>query len=146
MRGQEFYQLHKLFDDLAEPLEEHIDIIAERAVTLGGLALGTVRSAAAASELPEFPLQPGGLEYAKELGAALRQGRQLRSRSDRYGGRPRRRGHRRSLHRALPRARQEPLFPRGALPGIGSFQRRLAGAMKLRECRDSVRTRTLASG
>jgi starvation-inducible DNA-binding protein len=68
VRGAEFYQLHKLFDDLAEPLEEHIDTIAERAVTLGGLALGTARSAAAASELAEFPLQPGGIEYAKELG------------------------------------------------------------------------------
>ncbi len=67
VRGQEFYQLHKMFDDLAEPLEEHIDTIAERAVTLGGLALGTVRSAAAASDLEEFPLQPGGFEYAKEL-------------------------------------------------------------------------------
>ena len=67
VRGEEFYQLHKLFDDLAEPLPEHIDTIAERAVTLGGLALGTARSAAAASELAEFPLQPGGFEYAKEL-------------------------------------------------------------------------------
>ena len=67
VRGEEFYQLHKLFDDLAEPLPEHIDTIAERAVTLGGLALGTARSAAAASELSEFPLQPGGFEYAKEL-------------------------------------------------------------------------------
>jgi starvation-inducible DNA-binding protein len=67
VRGQEFYQLHKLFDDLAAPLPEFIDSIAERAVTLGGLALGTVRSAAAASELREFPLQPGGMEYAKEL-------------------------------------------------------------------------------
>lgn len=69
VRGPEFYQLHKLFDDLAEPLEDHIDTVAERAVTLGGLALGTVRSAAAASELSEFPLQPGGLEYAEELAA-----------------------------------------------------------------------------
>ena len=67
VRGKDFYQLHKLFDDLAEPLEEFIDTLAERAVTLGGLATGTVRNAAAASELPEFPLQPGGIEYAKEL-------------------------------------------------------------------------------
>jgi starvation-inducible DNA-binding protein len=67
VRGKDFYQLHKLFDDLAEPLEEFIDTIAERAVTLGGLATGTVRNAAAASELPEFPLQPGGIEYAREL-------------------------------------------------------------------------------
>jgi starvation-inducible DNA-binding protein len=68
VRGKEFYQLHILFDSLAEPLPEHVDAIAERAVTLGGLALGTTRSAAAASELPEFPLEPGGFEYAKELG------------------------------------------------------------------------------
>jgi starvation-inducible DNA-binding protein len=67
VRGPEFYQLHKLFDDLAEPLEEQIDTIAERAVTLGGLALGTVRTAAKASELDEFPLEPGGMEYVKEL-------------------------------------------------------------------------------
>ena len=45
VRGPEFYQLHKLFDDLAEPLAEHIDTLAERAVTLGGFALGTVRCA-----------------------------------------------------------------------------------------------------
>jgi starvation-inducible DNA-binding protein len=67
VRGQEFYQLHKLFDDLAEPLEEPIDMLAERAVTLGGLALGTVRSAAKTSELPEFPLEPGALDYVKAL-------------------------------------------------------------------------------
>lgn len=67
VRGKDFYQLHKLFDDLAAPLPEFIDTIAERAVTLGGLATGTVRNAAAASELPEFPLEPGGIEYAKEL-------------------------------------------------------------------------------
>jgi starvation-inducible DNA-binding protein len=67
VRGPEFYQLHKLFDDLAEPLEEHIDTIAERAVTLGGFALGTVRCAANSSELEEFPLEPGAMEYVREL-------------------------------------------------------------------------------
>ena len=67
VRGPEFYQLHKLFDDLAEPLEEHIDTVAERAVTLGGRALGTVRCAAKASELAEFPHQPGGMEYVTAL-------------------------------------------------------------------------------
>jgi starvation-inducible DNA-binding protein len=67
VRGPEFYQLHKLFDDLAEPLEEPIDVIAERAVTLGGVALGTVRAAAKGSELAEFPLVPGAMDYAKAL-------------------------------------------------------------------------------
>lgn len=67
VRGPEFYQLHKLFDDLAEPLPEHIDTIAERAVTLGGFAMGTVRCAAATSEISEFPLEPGAIEYVKFL-------------------------------------------------------------------------------
>lgn len=67
VRGPEFYQLHKLFDDLAEPLEEPIDTIAERAVTLGGVALGTVRAAAKHSEIAEFPLEPGAMDYVKAL-------------------------------------------------------------------------------
>ena len=67
VRGPEFYQLHKLFDDLYAPLGEHIDAVAERAVTLGGFAMGTVRCAAAQSALDEFPLEPGALEYVKAL-------------------------------------------------------------------------------
>ena len=53
--------------DLADPLTEHIDTIAERAVTLGGFALGTVRLAAKHSEIGEFPLEPGAMEYVREL-------------------------------------------------------------------------------
>lgn len=67
VRGPEFYQLHKLFDDLAEPIEDHIDTVAERAVTLGGFALGTVRCAGEASEIAEFPHKPGGMEYVTVL-------------------------------------------------------------------------------
>jgi starvation-inducible DNA-binding protein len=67
VRGPEFYQVHKLFDDLAAPLQEMIDELAERAVTIGGFALGTVRCAANLSELEEFPLEPGAMEYVREL-------------------------------------------------------------------------------
>lgn len=67
VRGPEFYQLHKLFDDLFAPLGDHIDSVAERAVILGGFAMGTVRCAAANSALDEFPLEPGALEYVKDL-------------------------------------------------------------------------------
>jgi starvation-inducible DNA-binding protein len=67
VRGPEFYQVHKLFDDLAAPLQEMIDEVAERAVTIGGFALGTVRCAANLSELEEFPLEPGAMEYVQEL-------------------------------------------------------------------------------
>lgn len=56
VKGLHFHQLHLLFDALAESLEEHVDTIAERATALGGVALGTTRMAAAASRLPEYPL------------------------------------------------------------------------------------------
>jgi starvation-inducible DNA-binding protein len=48
-------QLHELFDKVAEPLTEYIDMVAERANTLGGYARGTARMAANNSQLPEFP-------------------------------------------------------------------------------------------
>src|SRR5262245_54342657 len=56
VKGMHFYQLHELFDTLAETLEEYTDLIAERATALGGTALGTVRMSATASRLPEYPL------------------------------------------------------------------------------------------
>ena len=56
IKGFHFYQLHLLFDTLAEAVEEYIDTIAERATALGGIALGTARQAAERSRLPEYPL------------------------------------------------------------------------------------------
>jgi starvation-inducible DNA-binding protein len=56
VKGMHFIQLHELFDKLAEEIEEYVDLIAERATTLGGTALGTARMSAAATRLPEFPL------------------------------------------------------------------------------------------
>lgn len=55
VKGPQFYPLHELFDKLAEELEGYVDLIAERATALGGLAEGTVRLAAANSRLTEFP-------------------------------------------------------------------------------------------
>jgi starvation-inducible DNA-binding protein len=55
VKGLDFYQLHELFDELAGELEEYIDLIAERVTALGGVAMGTVRVAATASGLPEYP-------------------------------------------------------------------------------------------
>ena len=56
VKGAQFIQLHELFDKLAEELEDFVDLIAERVNALGGMAMGTVRMASAASRLPEFPL------------------------------------------------------------------------------------------
>ena len=56
VKGAQFFQLHELFDKLAEELQGYVDQIAERATALGGLALGTVRMSAANSQLPECDL------------------------------------------------------------------------------------------
>ncbi len=55
VRGRHFYQLHKLFEQLAGEVEEPLDDIAERASALGGSPQGTIRQAAAASKVPEYP-------------------------------------------------------------------------------------------
>ena len=55
VRGVHFYQLHKLFDFLADEAEKHTDAVAERIMALGGLAQGTVRLTAKNSKVPEYP-------------------------------------------------------------------------------------------
>src|SRR5437867_9928930 len=55
VKGPHFAALHPLFETFATSLAERNDTIAERAVTLGGLAYGTARHAARTSRLPEYP-------------------------------------------------------------------------------------------
>ena len=57
VKGLDFFQLHQLFDQLAGEVFPYIDLIAERATALGGVATGTVRMAAASSTLPEYPVE-----------------------------------------------------------------------------------------
>jgi starvation-inducible DNA-binding protein len=56
VKGAHFHSLHELYDKLAAELAGYADMIAERATALGGLARGTVRLAAAQSQLAECPL------------------------------------------------------------------------------------------
>ena len=69
VRGPYFFTLHKLFDELAEGVEEYIDTTAERVTALGGVARGTARQVAAASRLVEFPTGEQGepLSYVQAL-------------------------------------------------------------------------------
>ncbi|MBW3590984.1 MAG: DNA starvation/stationary phase protection protein Dps [Actinobacteria bacterium] len=68
VKGSDFFQLHELYDQLFDEVLPLIDTVAERATTLGGEALGTVRMAAAASTLPEFPGDAyGSLESVEAL-------------------------------------------------------------------------------
>lgn len=54
VKGPWFVARHQLFDALADHLDEWSDSIAERAATLGAIAHGTTRHAAAATEIPEY--------------------------------------------------------------------------------------------
>lgn len=68
VKGPHFAALHPLFESFAVSLAAHNDAFAERAVTLGSRAYGTVRHAAAASSLPEYPQETTkGLEHVELL-------------------------------------------------------------------------------
>src|SRR6266850_6664260 len=56
VKGPHFIGLHELFDKVAEELEEFTDNIAERAVELGGVALGTIQIVSKKSRLSAYPL------------------------------------------------------------------------------------------
>lgn len=60
VKGPNFYQLHELYDELAGRLLSHVDLVAERATALGGVATGTVRMAAGATRLEEYMNKPVG--------------------------------------------------------------------------------------
>ena len=64
VKGIHFLQVHELFDKVALDLFPHIDTIAERVTTLGGVANGTSRMTAAMSRLNEFP---GGSGTSEEF-------------------------------------------------------------------------------
>jgi len=68
VKGTDFFQLHELFDTLAAGVLPFIDELAERATSLGGVAMGTVRMAGASSTLPEYPLEAiDGQKHLKAL-------------------------------------------------------------------------------
>lgn len=72
VKGPHFIGLHELFDKIAEEVENYVDEIAERAVQLGGIAEGTVRSSAARSRLDEYPLAiADGCAHVEAVARAL---------------------------------------------------------------------------
>ena len=72
VKGPHFIGLHELFDRVAEELEEFADDIAERAVELGGIALGTIQVVSQNSRLKAYPLSlVSGREHISALSGAL---------------------------------------------------------------------------
>ena len=55
VEGQDFSELHKFFESQYEELDEIIDEVAERARSMGGKALGTLKEFLAKTKLKEFP-------------------------------------------------------------------------------------------
>lgn len=72
VKGNDFYQLHLLFDKVAECLENWVDMLAERATALGGRANGTLRQSAAASSIEEYPTETvKGMDHVRALSDRL---------------------------------------------------------------------------
>ena len=68
IKGPQFAALHPLFETFAVGLAEHNDAVAERAVTLGARAYGTVRHVAKTSKLADYPQDTTrDLEHVKLL-------------------------------------------------------------------------------
>lgn len=55
IKGKQFIALHKLFDEIAEEVEDQVDVIAERITSLGGTALGTIQEVVKNTELRTLP-------------------------------------------------------------------------------------------
>jgi len=72
VKGPNFLSLHELFDKINEDVEDYVDLIAERAVQLGGIALGTARSIVQRSQQREYPLQiASGRDHVDAVSSAL---------------------------------------------------------------------------
>src|ERR1051326_7334992 len=72
VKGPNFIALHELFDKVVDEVDEFTDEIAERAVQLGGVALGTVQAVAKNSRLDAYPMDlASGQEHVPALSSAL---------------------------------------------------------------------------
>lgn len=72
VKGPNFIALHELFDGVAGEIGEFVDTIAERAVTLGGVADGTLASVARRTKLPDYPVGIcAGRDHVMALSTAL---------------------------------------------------------------------------
>jgi starvation-inducible DNA-binding protein len=72
VKGPYFIALHELFDKINEDVEAYVDDLAERAVQLGGVAIGTARAVSQRSQLKDYPLQlANGRDHVEAVSSVL---------------------------------------------------------------------------
>lgn len=72
VKGETFIALHELFDKIATQADDYADMIAERAVQLGGIAQGTLQTVARDTKLAVYPVDmQDSQRHVKALGAAI---------------------------------------------------------------------------
>lgn len=84
VKGPSFIALHELFDQIAGRVDGHVDEIAERVTSLGGIAEGTLQAVTRTSELAAYPITiTAGKEHVGRLADALATfGESVRAASD----------------------------------------------------------------
>ncbi|MGV1914991.1 DNA starvation/stationary phase protection protein Dps [uncultured Agrobacterium sp.] len=55
LKGPQFIAVHELLDSFRKLIDNHTDIVAERAVQLGGTALGSLQSVSSTTKLKAYP-------------------------------------------------------------------------------------------
>ena len=68
LKGLQFIGVHELLDKLRAAVDGYVDSMAERAVQLGGVALGTAQTVEAETTLPPYPTE---IQSVKDHLAAL---------------------------------------------------------------------------
>jgi starvation-inducible DNA-binding protein len=72
VKGPTFIALHELFDKVSDALDDATDLLAERAVQLGGTAEGTIQVVGPRTTLPVYPLGASdGRDHVEALSSAL---------------------------------------------------------------------------
>jgi len=72
VRGPNFSALHDLFGSVFDEVNQHVDVLAERAVALGMVARGTVQDVASETALKPYPmLSIGEQEHIEAMSTRL---------------------------------------------------------------------------